>query len=229
MTKAPPVSHGRKIAQVVNGAAAVFLRDGYAGASVDDIARTARVSKATLYSYFPDKSLMFQAAMQAEVARLAFDPDIDAAAGPQAALPRLAAQIAAWLADPSLVTLYRVHAAEATRFAQLSGSFHDRLRGLLRDSLRPCLLRWNAEGLLAIDDPDQAADQLVALAGAALREPLLLGCTPPAGDAVIRAAADTAARLFLRAYAPGPRTDDTPCATAGGQALPRPTRGLSKT
>ena len=41
------------------------MRDGFEGASVDEIARAAEVSKATLYSYFPDKRLLFS-----EVARL---------------------------------------------------------------------------------------------------------------------------------------------------------------
>lgn len=55
----PVVKRGRKFDQVLEGARLVFLQDGYEGASVDDIARAAGVSKATLYSYFPDKRLLF--------------------------------------------------------------------------------------------------------------------------------------------------------------------------
>lgn len=43
-----PVTRGRKFLQVIQGARAIFLRDGFAGATVDDIAREAGVSKATL-------------------------------------------------------------------------------------------------------------------------------------------------------------------------------------
>ena len=49
----------------------VFLRDGFDGASVDDIAREAGVSKATLYSYFPDKRLLFLEVAKTECARQA--------------------------------------------------------------------------------------------------------------------------------------------------------------
>ena len=52
------VVKGRKFTQVLEGARTVFLRDGFEGASVDDIAREAGVSKATLYSYFPEKKMM---------------------------------------------------------------------------------------------------------------------------------------------------------------------------
>ena len=61
---------GRKFAQVSEGAKEIFLRDGFSGTSVDDIAAAARVSKATLYSYFADKRLMFEEAMQNERQRL---------------------------------------------------------------------------------------------------------------------------------------------------------------
>ena len=57
---APGITRGRKFDQVRDGAAVIFLRDGYAAASVDDIARSARVSKATLYSYFRTRSAMFR-------------------------------------------------------------------------------------------------------------------------------------------------------------------------
>ncbi|MGB1035103.1 MAG: TetR/AcrR family transcriptional regulator, partial [Primorskyibacter sp.] len=53
------IRKGRKYDQVLDGARAVFLAHGFEGASVDDIARAAGVSKATLYSYFADKRVLF--------------------------------------------------------------------------------------------------------------------------------------------------------------------------
>ena len=60
------VRTGRKFDQVLRGAREVFLRDGFGGASMDDIARQARVSKATVYSYFPDKRHLFVEILTAE-------------------------------------------------------------------------------------------------------------------------------------------------------------------
>jgi TetR/AcrR family transcriptional repressor of mexJK operon len=57
------IKKGRKFDQVIEGAA-VFLREGFEGASVDEIARDAGVSKATLYSYFPDKQHLFLAVLR---------------------------------------------------------------------------------------------------------------------------------------------------------------------
>ncbi len=73
MPKALPVTRGRKFLQVLEGARTIFLRDGFEGASVDDIAREAGVSKATLYSYFPDKRVMFMEVFRNELSREAAD------------------------------------------------------------------------------------------------------------------------------------------------------------
>ncbi|SNR39608.1 TetR/AcrR family transcriptional regulator [Paracoccus sediminis] len=202
--KTQTVSQGRKFRQVVGGATAVFLRDGFAGASVDDIAREAGVSKATLYSYFPDKTLMFQEAMRAEIARLedSFALDIDIAAGPDRGVMQMLARMAAWLVDPLHLGLYRVMVAEAPRFGPLSADFHATVARILCDRIQPCLDRWVDVGLLSIDDTDLAAAQLVALAGASLRDPVLLGQPRAGTDAVIRETSAQAADLFLRAFAP---------------------------
>ncbi|MBD0354642.1 MAG: helix-turn-helix transcriptional regulator, partial [Rubrobacteraceae bacterium] len=45
--------------QILDGARRVFLRDGFAGASTDDIAAEAGVSKRTLYAYYPSKEDLF--------------------------------------------------------------------------------------------------------------------------------------------------------------------------
>ena len=76
MNDATPIKRGRKFEQVLDGARAVFLADGYEGGSVDAIAKAAGVSKATLYSYFPDKRLLFM-----EVARSECSMQIDEAGG----------------------------------------------------------------------------------------------------------------------------------------------------
>lgn len=47
--------------QIIEGAAALFTRHGYEGASMADIAAGAGVSKGTLYNYFACKSDLFAA------------------------------------------------------------------------------------------------------------------------------------------------------------------------
>ncbi|NJM23428.1 MAG: TetR/AcrR family transcriptional regulator [Richelia sp. RM2_1_2] len=53
-----------KVEQILQGAMQEFLVHGYAGTSMDRIAASGGVSKATVYSYFPDKQGLFKALVE---------------------------------------------------------------------------------------------------------------------------------------------------------------------
>src|SRR5271156_1800646 len=52
--------------QIMEGARTVFLASGFDGASMNDIARIAGVSKGTLYVYFTSKEQLFEALIREE-------------------------------------------------------------------------------------------------------------------------------------------------------------------
>ena len=52
--------------QIVEGARQIFLAHGFDAASMNDIARTAGVSKGTLYVYFENKEQLFEAIVHEE-------------------------------------------------------------------------------------------------------------------------------------------------------------------
>jgi AcrR family transcriptional regulator len=56
--------------EIVDAALEVFAEKGFAAAKLDDIARRAGVSKATLYLYFDTKKEIFRAVARAAVASL---------------------------------------------------------------------------------------------------------------------------------------------------------------
>src|SRR6516225_11126605 len=73
------VEDSAKRRQIIEGARAVFLAQGFDAASMGEIARAARVSKGTLYVYFKDKDELFKAIAAKEClchAEGVFDLDI---------------------------------------------------------------------------------------------------------------------------------------------------------
>ena len=56
----------RRRARILSAATELFLRHGYRKASVDEIARAARVAKGTVYLYFPSKSAILMQAIAVE-------------------------------------------------------------------------------------------------------------------------------------------------------------------
>src|SRR3954468_8425697 len=70
--------------QILDGARKVFLDLGFDGASMGEIARSAGVSKGTLYVYFADKNRLFEAIVEEEMldqqkVAFNFDPERDVA------------------------------------------------------------------------------------------------------------------------------------------------------
>ena len=63
---APTGEDSAKRRQIVQGARSIFLAQGFDAASMNDIARSAGVSKGTLYVYFDNKEQLFQAIVQEE-------------------------------------------------------------------------------------------------------------------------------------------------------------------
>ena len=120
------IKQGRKFDQVVEGAREVFLKDGFEGASVDDIARAAQVSKATLYSYFPDKRRLFMEVAKRECQRQA---DVAIAQtrmdGPadKVLFAASSAMVRFFLSEFGRQT-YRIAVAESERFPELGRDFY---------------------------------------------------------------------------------------------------------
>ena len=68
--------------QILDGARKVFMDLGFDGASMGEIARSAGVSKGTLYVYFADKNRLFEAIVEEETLEQGkvafnFDPERD--------------------------------------------------------------------------------------------------------------------------------------------------------
>jgi len=74
------VNKEAKRAAITQAAAEVFARKGFQGASVDDIATAAGVSKGSLYSYFDNKEELFYATFQAFEAQLVVECEATIAA-----------------------------------------------------------------------------------------------------------------------------------------------------
>src|SRR5436305_6472196 len=68
--------------QILDGARKVFMDLGFDGASMGEIARSAGVSRGTLYVYFADKNRLFEAIVEEEMsdqqkAAFNFNPERD--------------------------------------------------------------------------------------------------------------------------------------------------------
>lgn len=126
MTPRPDVSAARK-AQILQAACAVFARDGFQAARMDDIVREANLSKGGVYWYFKSKDAIIQTLM-ADL----FDRDLDEAA---------ALLKAPGSASDRIMTLVQTIAAEFTALRDVMVVGYEYYALAMRDDTARDLLR----------------------------------------------------------------------------------------
>ena len=152
----------RKRRAITDAAQTVFLRKGFAGTTMDEVAALAGVSKQTVYKHFADKQGLFTAIVTDEIdATEAVTHDLlGALRGTDDLardLRRLARQHVADVTQPHLVRLRRLVIAEAERFPDLAGAWFANGPERGHAALAEQFAALDARGLLRVADPLLAA------------------------------------------------------------------------
>ena len=196
------ITKGRKYEQVLKGARNVFLADGFEGASVDDIAKASGVSKATLYSYFPDKRLLFTEIVRVECKRqtdqAVANIDMNAQAG--MVLRAAASHMVGFLLSDFAQSVYRICVAEAERFPELGREFYNSGPRVGKETIAAFLSLAVSRGELQIDDIDLAAYQFAELCKAEIFHKRLFGVRDEFSKDEIDRVIDGAVGVFLASY-----------------------------
>ena len=196
----------RKRRVILEAATTVFLRNGYVGTSMDEIAALARVSKQTVYKHFADKESLFTAIVAAavdaagdpvteEATALAYSDDV------AADLKALARDQLGKVLQPHLMQLRRLVIGEAGRFPELGRAFYERGAGRTMATLAESFERLTARGLLKAPDPQLAAAHFNWLVMAApVNRTMLLGDDAIPTAAELDRYAEGGVTAFLAAY-----------------------------
>jgi AcrR family transcriptional regulator len=196
------VRTGRKFDQVLAGAREVFMADGFEGASVDDIARVAGVSKATLYSYFPDKRLLFMEVVTNEcnlMAQRALD-HLDTSRPPREILATAALHIVKSLLSEFSQRVFRICLAERDRFPELGSAFYACGPEMGVKRLSDYLAQAVEHGTLVIDNVSMAAEQFTELCKSRLWARAMFGVQTDFSDAEIEEVVAGAVDMFMARY-----------------------------
>ncbi len=191
--------------QILEGARAVFLAQGFDAASMGEIARAAGVSKGTLYVYFENKEQLFEAIVheQCEVqAEGLFN--IDPANGDiEAVLTRLGVGLVQMMCQPGKASALRTVIAIAERMPEIGKQFYESgpARGI---AMLASYLKTQVDaGALIIDDCEVAAAQFIDACQSTLFKPTLFNFAPPPSPERIAYVVGITVRTFMAAYRAG--------------------------
>jgi AcrR family transcriptional regulator len=199
----------RKRRAILDAARDVFLTNGYSGASMDQVAALAAVSKQTVYKHFADKKQLFTAIMTGDigaaetrthdlVAALAGSDDVEAD------LREFARRHIVDVTQPPLIRLRRVIIAEAERFPELAREWYASGPERAQATLAQVFAALARRDLLRVDDPLLAAQHFNWLVlSIPLNRAMFAGGDAGFAPEELRRYADEAVRVFLAAYGPG--------------------------
>jgi AcrR family transcriptional regulator len=188
--------------QIVDGARAIFLANGFDAASMMDIANKAGVSKGTLYVYFKNKEELFaeivkQACINHAEGTFTLDPaDPDV----ESTLTRLGIDYLNFLCSPEKAAMLRIVVAIADRKPELGKVFYETGPACGIARLETYLKAQVEAGALSVDDCYLAAAQFLDLCQATLVKPVIFNFAQTPSQAQIRRVVDGAVHVFIAAY-----------------------------
>jgi TetR/AcrR family transcriptional repressor of mexJK operon len=198
----------RRRQAIIQAAAEVFLQHGYLGATTDEVAARASVSKQTLYKYFADKQHLFAETILDTTVQVvdglssAVASTLQDAQDVRQALRDVANGWVRGLLQPEVLRLRRLVIAEADRFPEVGRAWFDRGFDRALVILGEALRGLADRGLLHnLSDPTLAAYQFAGLVMYQPMNQVMFAGTealPPADK--LNRIADSAVDMFLATY-----------------------------
>jgi AcrR family transcriptional regulator len=187
--------------QILDGARKVFMDLGFDGASMGEIARSAGVSKGTLYVYFADKNRLFEAIVEDEMLdqqKVAFN--FDPARDVTTTLREFGQAYIELLCRPGGGSAIRTVMAIAERMPEVGRRYYEEVLEKTINRFASYLeTRVQAEELV-IPDCQLAASQFMQMCQASLFLPFIFQAAPPPSAERIAEVVESATQMFLAAY-----------------------------
>lgn len=148
-----------KAEAILAGAMQEFLKHGYAAASMDKIAKAAKVSKATVYSHYGDKESLFNAVMQDLVKDkfqtvMGLQKPESLEQDPKVVLSTIAlGMLEKAKSDHTFQDFVRIIMGESGRFPQLAKAY---VTSLAKPAIETLTQYFTAHPQLKVDDPESA-------------------------------------------------------------------------
>jgi AcrR family transcriptional regulator len=187
--------------QILEGARKVFMDLGFDGASMGEIARSAGVSKGTLYVYFADKNRLFEAIVEEETlsqgkVAFNFDPERDVVT----TLTEFGQAYIQMLCRPGGGSATRTVMAIAERMPEVGRRFYNNVIAHTIARLAAYLEAHARPGDLEIEDCQLAATQFMQMCQASLFMPFIFQAAPAPTAERIAQVIESATRMFLAGY-----------------------------
>jgi AcrR family transcriptional regulator len=167
--------------RLLDSALTTFLREGYQGTTVEQVAEEAGVSRQTLYNYFADKEELFIALVEErklgeQMPRLQAALELVASTDTETGLAAAVRVLLDHCLQPDTTGLWRLMLEVAEELPDVAAQLRERIFAQGHAAVREALQRGMAAGRLRPVDPDVAAAVIFGTTTAyGLLGPVVLG------------------------------------------------------
>ena len=178
------------------------MANGYDGISMDRIAKTANVSKQTLYSHFGKKDELFRYCIESRCITSMMSPRLfDESLSTEVVLLELAEHFADLVMNEETVKIMRICIAGAEKYPEVSELFFQAGPETLIDLFNSYLKRKVESNELKIDNCRYAACQFLFMVKSEQALRVLLGLPKTLDETEIKSYIRSTVQLFLKGYA----------------------------
>ena len=174
MCTGPPITASKR-EQIIEAAVSEFQQKGFAAASKDRISATAEVSKRTVYKHFESKENLFRSIVAILSERISDSLNIRYQTGVpiREQLTALAWAEGRLLISPDVMSMARMIVSETLRNPELAAETQGKIDST--SSITDMMRAASEDGQLNIADPEDAAQEFLALIKAKAFWPVLFG------------------------------------------------------
>lgn len=198
----------QKRQQILAAATKVFLKQGYLGTSMDQVAQAAAASKQTIYKHFGDKEELFKDVIKEMTGQV--DRQIDelvqtllaeADGDITTAFEKFALNVALTVTPPELLAVRRLVIANVNRFPEVGPTYYESGALRIQTTIAHGFEKLAVRGLLQFNDALKAAHQFYWLVLASpINTAMLHSDTYRLRQKERQEDAEAGARVFLAAY-----------------------------
>ncbi|HCH69952.1 MAG TPA: TetR/AcrR family transcriptional regulator [Colwellia sp.] len=188
--------------QILDAAVSLFTKQGYAGTSMDLIAKNADVSKQTVYTHFGSKDELFSASIEYKCESLQIvDLSLHDLSDPYTVLLTLAQSFTEFMTSKEVCAVHKICVFESTTYPQVSEIFYK--AGPLRiiNEVSLLMLKLHQQKILTIEHPRHAASQFLNMMKGELWMQIEFNIQERVSPEEVEAYLRNSVAFFIRGYA----------------------------
>ncbi|NOX40233.1 MAG: TetR/AcrR family transcriptional regulator [Alphaproteobacteria bacterium] len=155
---------GARPTEVLDAALQCFMRDGFEATRVEDIAKVAGISKATVYLYFPSKLALLEGLIHravSPVAKMAKTSILQFEGSAQDAIKIVLRIVCTKISDPDVSAIPLIVMREAGRFPDIAQYYYDEVISQILPALIAVVDRGIASGELRDVDANLSVGNII--------------------------------------------------------------------